>query len=104
MRFPDKVNDEMLDVTVTVAEAVGATVPATLSDAALIEPAPLRVPVVLPEAEFGKVMEVVTVNVKPELTVSVEPFPTVIELQVLLPSTVSVNPAPMTMSSGKSVV
>ena len=71
----------------------------TDSDAALIDPAPLKVPVALAAARFGNVMEVVTVNVTVVLTVSVEPLPTVIELQVLLPSTVSVNPAPMTMSS-----
>jgi len=68
-------------------------------EAAVIVPAPLKVPVIEVVRTGGKVMEVVTVNVKVLLTVSVEPLPIIIELIVPVPPTVRVTPSQIEITS-----
>jgi hypothetical protein len=99
VRPPERLTAVMVEVTVTVWEEVGTIVPAMLIDAAFTVPKPEIVPVVLAAARLGNESAFVTVRTIAVFTVRVEPLPTVIELQVLAPSTVKVNPAPITMSS-----
>jgi hypothetical protein len=89
----------IVDVQFVVRVPVGVTLVPTARDAAVADPAPAIVPVTLALVTSGNVIAAVTVNRIPELTLTVDPLPIVIELHVLLPSTVRVNPAPMTISS-----
>jgi hypothetical protein len=87
-------------IRVVRLEPEGLTVLPTLTKAQFIVPKPLIVHALFAEVELFKVIEVVTVRTTLAFTASVpEVLLKEMELQVLLPSTVKVNPAPIIMSS-----
>ncbi len=85
VKVDERVSEAIVEVRLCVRVAlavVGAVLFPTTSVAAAIDPAPLIVPVAFAVARLTDVIDVVTVNKIPEFTVSVEPLPIVMELQV----------------------
>lgn len=102
-KLPLVEKDDMVEVSVVVAPAVGLTFVPTVSDAQLIVPEPSREALVLIEALLERVIPPVTVRVIPELTVSVPRVEAVllnvIDITEVFPVTVMSWPGNMMTSS-----
>jgi hypothetical protein len=101
VKLPETLNAVRVDVIWAVYdEPEGVTALPTLTETQFIVPAPLIVQALFAVAELFKVTEVVTVSTTLTFTASVpEVLLKAMELHVLLPSTVNVNPVPIIISS-----